>query len=53
MSDYGNPDDPNDFDFIRPISPLHNVSSTKVLPPYMLCTADRTFPASQASETWR
>ncbi|KAH6896492.1 T23E18.8, partial [Coprinopsis sp. MPI-PUGE-AT-0042] len=39
-SDYGNPDDPTDFDFIYPISPLHNVSPTKVLPPYMLSTAD-------------
>lgn len=39
-SDYGDPDDPNDFDFIYPISPLHNVPTDKVLPPYMLLTAD-------------
>ncbi|TFK22910.1 prolyl oligopeptidase [Coprinopsis marcescibilis] len=39
-SDYGDPDNPDDFDFIYPISPLHNVSSTKVLPPMLLYTAD-------------
>lgn len=41
-SDYGNPDDPKDFDFIYPISPLHNVPEGKILPPLMLATADRT-----------
>jgi len=43
ISDYGNPDDPNDFDFIYPISPIHNVSKDKVLPPLLLLTADRKF----------
>ncbi|EKM75717.1 hypothetical protein AGABI1DRAFT_116196 [Agaricus bisporus var. burnettii JB137-S8] len=38
-SDYGNPDDPNDFDFIYPISPLHNIPD-RVLPPFILLTAD-------------
>ncbi|TFY82919.1 hypothetical protein EWM64_g1087 [Hericium alpestre] len=39
-SDYGNPDDPHDFDFIYPISPVHNVPSNKLLPPTILLTAD-------------
>ncbi|KXN84219.1 Prolyl endopeptidase [Leucoagaricus sp. SymC.cos] len=39
MSDYGNPDDPHDFDFIYPISPLHNIPD-RVLPPFILLTAD-------------
>lgn len=39
-SDYGNPHDPHDFDFIYPISPLHNVPANKILPPTLLLTAD-------------
>ncbi|KAI5122174.1 hypothetical protein M0805_007071 [Coniferiporia weirii] len=39
-SDYGNPDEPHDFDFIHPYSPLHNVPKDKVLPPTILLTAD-------------
>ncbi|KAG1807907.1 prolyl oligopeptidase [Suillus variegatus] len=39
-SDYGNPHDPHDFDFIYPISPLHNVPTDKSLPPLLLMTAD-------------
>nr|QGP74449.1 prolyl oligopeptidase [Lepiota venenata]QKM76209.1 prolyl oligopeptidase [Lepiota venenata] len=38
-SDYGDPDSPQDFDFIYPISPLHNVPN-RVLPPFILLTAD-------------
>jgi prolyl oligopeptidase len=41
-SDYGNPDHPHDFDYILPISPLHNVPSNKILPPTLLLTSDRT-----------
>lgn len=41
-SDYGNPHDPHDFDFIYPISPVHNVPANKALPPTLLLTADRT-----------
>ena len=41
-SDYGNPANPHDFDYIFPISPLHNVPSNKILPPTILLTADRT-----------
>jgi len=39
-SDYGNPDDPHDFDYIREISPLHNVPTDRTLPPMLLLTAD-------------
>ncbi|KAI0260483.1 prolyl oligopeptidase [Gloeopeniophorella convolvens] len=39
-SDYGNPHDPHDFDFIYPISPVHNVPANKTLPPMLLLTAD-------------
>lgn len=40
VSDYGDPHNPHDFDFIYPISPLHNVPTDKVLPPLLLMTAD-------------
>ncbi|KAG8936825.1 hypothetical protein FRC00_007609 [Tulasnella sp. 408] len=42
VSDYGDPRDPNDFDFIKAYSPLHNVpnSKEKALPPTILLTAD-------------
>ncbi|KAF9004715.1 prolyl oligopeptidase [Cyathus striatus] len=40
ISDYGNPEDPKDFDFICPISPLHNIPTDRVLPPTILLTAD-------------
>ncbi|THH13332.1 hypothetical protein EW146_g6877 [Bondarzewia mesenterica] len=39
-SDYGDPHNPHDFDFIYPISPLHNIPHDKVLPPLILLTAD-------------
>jgi len=39
-SDYGDPQKPEDFDFIYPISPLHNIPTDRVLPPTILFTAD-------------
>ncbi|KAG6916377.1 hypothetical protein DXG01_007098 [Tephrocybe rancida] len=39
-SDYGDPDQPGDFDFIYPLSPVHNVPTDKILPPTLLLTAD-------------
>lgn len=43
-SDYGDPSNPEDFDFMHPISPLHNVDTGhKVLPPMLLLTADRNY----------
>jgi prolyl oligopeptidase PreP (S9A serine peptidase family) len=40
-SDYGDPHDAHDFDFIHPISPVHNVPMDRKLPPTILLTADR------------
>lgn len=39
-SDYGDPQKPEDFDFIYPLSPLHNIPTDRVLPPTILFTAD-------------
>ncbi|KAF8499303.1 prolyl oligopeptidase [Gautieria morchelliformis] len=39
-SDYGDPQDAHDFDFIYPISPVHNVPKNQILPPMLLMTAD-------------
>ncbi|KAK4703563.1 prolyl oligopeptidase, partial [Phenoliferia sp. Uapishka_3] len=40
VSDYGNADEPECFDYLYKYSPLHNVDSSKVYPPTMLLTAD-------------
>ncbi|KAI0761741.1 hypothetical protein BC629DRAFT_1443455 [Irpex lacteus] len=40
VSDYGDPHNPEDFDFIYPISPVHNVPADRTLPPTILLTAD-------------
>ncbi|KAF5321772.1 hypothetical protein D9619_001184 [Psilocybe cf. subviscida] len=40
-SDYGNADEPADFDFIQPISPLHNIDESKIYPPMLILTADQ------------
>ncbi|KAF8883417.1 prolyl oligopeptidase [Infundibulicybe gibba] len=39
-SDFGDPADPHDFDFIHPLSPLHNIPTDRILPPTLLLTAD-------------
>ncbi|ORX94707.1 prolyl endopeptidase-like protein [Basidiobolus meristosporus CBS 931.73] len=39
-SDYGNPDNAEDFKYIYKYSPLHNVQTEKPYPPYMLTTGD-------------
>ncbi|KAF8576207.1 hypothetical protein K439DRAFT_1649348 [Ramaria rubella] len=39
-SDYGDPQDAHDFDFIYPISPVHNVPENQIIPPTLLMTAD-------------
>lgn len=39
-SDYGNSDNPEDFDYLYAYSPLHNVPTDKVLPPTLLLTGD-------------
>ncbi|KZP21737.1 hypothetical protein FIBSPDRAFT_740187 [Athelia psychrophila] len=40
VSDYGNPHDAHDFDFIHPLSPLHNIPTDRIFPPTILHTAD-------------
>jgi len=48
MSDYGNPENSEDFKFISKYSPLHNVQKGKEYPALMLTTADhddRVVPA--------
>jgi hypothetical protein len=40
-TEYGDSDNPVDFDFMYPLSPLHNLPKHKVLPPTLLMTADR------------
>jgi len=39
-SDYGDPDNPHDFDYLFEYSPLHNVPKDRVFPPTLLLTAD-------------
>lgn len=41
VADYGDPYVPHDFDFIYPISPVHNVREGTVMPPTLILTADR------------
>ena len=48
VSDYGSPDDPDDFEVIRAYSPYHNVKEGTAYPPTMVMTGDhddRVFPA--------
>ena len=47
-SDYGNPDDAEDFPWIRALSPLHNLTAGTQYPPTLLVTGDhddRVVPA--------
>lgn len=48
VSDYGSPDNPEDFRYIRAYSPYHNIKPGKVYPPTLVLTGDhddRVFPA--------
>ena len=38
--EYGNPDKPEDFAWLRALSPLHNIKSGVTYPPLMILTAD-------------
>ncbi|KAJ3004783.1 UNVERIFIED_CONTAM: hypothetical protein HDU68_004905 [Siphonaria sp. JEL0065] len=40
VSDFGNPDVATDFEYIRKISPLHNVDASKTYPAVLLITGD-------------
>ena len=48
VSDYGSPDLPEDFKYIRAYSPYHNIRTGETYPPTMVLTGDhddRVFPA--------
>ncbi|MCJ7696586.1 MAG: prolyl oligopeptidase family serine peptidase, partial [Anaerolineaceae bacterium] len=48
VSDYGSPDDPEDFKVIKAYSPYHNIKEGQKYPPTMITTGDhddRVFPA--------
>lgn len=48
VSDYGSPDLPEDFEYIRAYSPYHNIRDGEAYPPTMVLTGDhddRVFPA--------
>ena len=48
VSDYGSPDDPDDFEVIHAYSPYHNIREGVAYPPTMVLTGDhddRVFPA--------
>src|SRR5262249_17933053 len=40
VSEYGSPDDPNDFRYLRAYSPLHNIRAGACSPATMLLAAD-------------
>jgi prolyl oligopeptidase len=47
ISEYGDPDDPADWEFIKPYSPYHNISAGRPYPPVLITTAtsdDRVHP---------
>ncbi|MCX7416927.1 MAG: prolyl oligopeptidase family serine peptidase, partial [Planctomycetia bacterium] len=48
MGEYGNPDRPEEWKFIRPFSPYHNIDPTRAYPPLFITTStrdDRVHPA--------
>jgi len=48
VSDYGSPEDPEEFEALRAYSPYHNVKAGTAYPPTLLTTGDhddRVFPA--------
>lgn len=47
-SEYGNPDDPADWEFLRQYSPYHNIDAGRSYPPILIMTSsndDRVHPA--------
>lgn len=48
IAEYGNPDDPYDWEFIKQYSPYHNIAADRVYPPILIMTStndDRAHPA--------
>jgi prolyl oligopeptidase len=48
IAEYGDPDDPDDWEFIRRYSPYHNIVADRVYPPVLITTStndDRVHPA--------
>jgi prolyl oligopeptidase len=48
MAEYGNPDDPADWEFLRTFSPYHLVEADRTYPPMVLTTSmrdDRVHPS--------
>jgi prolyl oligopeptidase len=41
MEEYGNPDDPKEWEFIRTMSPYHNVKAGVKYPPTLIMTSTR------------
>lgn len=49
-SEYGDPSVPTDFDFMYPLSPVHNVPTGRVLPAIMLMVSPgQSIPVFQLS----
>ncbi|MDE0645561.1 MAG: prolyl oligopeptidase family serine peptidase [Gammaproteobacteria bacterium] len=41
MAEYGDPDNPNDWEYLKAFSPYHNVSPAKDYPPILITTSTR------------
>ncbi|WP_179476242.1 prolyl oligopeptidase family serine peptidase [Mycolicibacterium vinylchloridicum] len=47
VAEYGNPDDPDDWEFIKQYSPYHNIDADRTYPPILITTStndDRVHP---------
>ncbi|MFM8709301.1 MAG: prolyl oligopeptidase family serine peptidase [Planctomycetia bacterium] len=56
MGEYGNPDDPSEWEFIRGFSPYHNLDAAREYPPILITTStrdDRVHPAHARKMTAR
>lgn len=56
MAEYGDPDDPEQWEFIRGVSPLHLWDAQRAHPPVLITTStrdDRVHPAHARTMAWR
>jgi prolyl oligopeptidase len=56
MGEYGDPDDPSEWEFIRGFSPYHNLDRARAYPPILITTStrdDRVHPAHARKMTAR